>query len=177
MAKSANVLESDSLVRLAIHRHGTGTVDPVSSAPTHEDGAYGDDMEMLPLVLCLMSDFERELSSGHSNNWWNAHSPECCWPGNLCSGPKMDRRDNFTPLVPINVRSLIFNEILPILDWFRRIFLNNGHWLLGTDCGGTMWRWNKISPNKTKRSFLWIYGDFRWHFIAVNTKQIVHFPQ
>ena len=50
-------------------RQGTGTVDPVITAPTHEDGAYGDDMEMLPLASCMMSHFETELSSERFNNW------------------------------------------------------------------------------------------------------------
>ena len=56
----ANVLESDSLVKLDTNRHGTGTVDPVILAPTHADDLRSDAMEMLPLVSCVMSHLDRK---------------------------------------------------------------------------------------------------------------------
>ena len=52
-----------------------------------------------------------------------------------CSGPNIDRLDGCIARGPINVRSSIFNEILPIRDfwdWASDGQLNNGHWLIRT---------------------------------------------
>ena len=40
---------------------------------------------------------------------------------------KKNRLDRIIAHVPINVRCSIFNEILPIGDWWSS---NNGHWLI-----------------------------------------------
>ena len=52
-----------------MNRHGTGSVDSLipGPAPAHRD-EYADVIRMLPLVSCLMSHFEKELSSEHLNN-------------------------------------------------------------------------------------------------------------
>ena len=128
------------LVSARINRHGTGTVDPVILAPTHEDGAYGDVMEMLPLVSCVMSHFKRELSSEHFNNWiMLVHLRVGANFRNLYRRlTKIDRLDGVVANVPINVCCPVFNEIPPIWDcqWGQPEWgqwgQNDGHWLLRT---------------------------------------------
>ena len=115
-----------------MNRHGTGTVDPVISAPTHEDGTPTDLMEILPSESCVMSHFEIELSFERLNNGMVIHlKPGVCLGRNDCIGPKMDLPDRVILRVPKKVSCSIFNDILPIRD--RWIFhLNNCHWLIRT---------------------------------------------
>ena len=48
-----------------------------------------------------------------------------------CSPMKVERPHGVTPLVPINVLCSVFDEILPIRDWW--VFdLNDDHWLIRT---------------------------------------------
>ena len=104
-----------------INRHGTGTVDPVILAPTHADDLRSDAMEMLPLVSCVMSHFEREfkLSFEHFNNLrMLIHLPRVVSTlrSHYCIGPKMDRIDGDTLRVPKDVRCSIFDDVPPIRD-------------------------------------------------------------
>ena len=51
--------------------------------------------------------------------------------------PKMDHYhavEGVETLIPINIRCSIFNEILPIPDWWSE---NNGHWLIRTQAWAT----------------------------------------
>ena len=113
---------SESTFVTWINRHGTGTADPVISAPTHwHDVACADDIKMLPLSSCVMSHFERKLFSEHFNlNIWRM-LVYLCVGGDLCLRPfcisKIDRRDGqFHIGVPKKVRCTIFNGIPPIWD-------------------------------------------------------------
>ena len=101
-----------------INRHGTGTVDPVTLAPTHMEGEYSDVMKMLLLVSCVMSHFERELFFDQMKYWKmlvHLHGVVTLRI-HRCSGPKMDRPDGIGVRVPQNVRCSVFNEIPPIRD-------------------------------------------------------------
>ena len=78
-------------------------------------------MEMLPLVSCVMSHFEKEnkLSSEHLNNWrmlvhLNGIRQVDILKFISVHGPKMDTLDGVTPRIPVNVRCSIFNDIPPI---------------------------------------------------------------
>ena len=94
-----------------MNRHGTGTVDPVISAPTHEDGTPTDLMEILPSESCVMSHFEIELSSEHLNNRGliiHLHVVVCLAILN-CIDKVTDRRNGVGRRVPIKVRCSIFD--------------------------------------------------------------------
>ena len=95
------------MLSAGINRNGTGTVDPVISAPTHEDGSYTDLMEVLPLVSCVISHFEIELIFEHLSNWRMVDHLQVdvvFLRHGHCSGIKMDRgvASREVP-VPINV--------------------------------------------------------------------------
>jgi hypothetical protein len=120
-----------------INRHGTGTGDPVSLAPTHEDEANSD-MKMFPLVSFVMTHCKRKLSFEHLNNWrMFVHlQPVGILRFLPCSAEKIDFPDGVIAPVPKKVRCSIFNEINPIRDFDRHLnylnVLNNGHWLIRT---------------------------------------------
>ena len=128
----AKMWESNSLVRPAIRwdkRHGTGTIDPVILAPTHEDGAFIDLMKFSPLVSCVMSHFERKLVSfEHLNNWRKLIHLHVSRIQHYqqCSGHKIDSPDGVIPH-PINLRRCsISYDIPPIGDWWV-FHSNDGH--------------------------------------------------
>ena len=115
------MLESDSLVNLpsaGIKRHETGTVDPPISAPTHQEGVYGDFMKMLLLVSCVMSHFERELFFEQMKYWkmLDHLQADVILRIHYCRGTQMDLPDGIVPHVPKNVRRSVFNDIPPIQD-------------------------------------------------------------
>ena len=42
---------------------------------------------------------------------------------------------------------------------------------------GLLWWHNRINPDTTEGTLLWIKGYFQWHIMIVGIEQIVHFPQ